>query len=314
MSRQDIAKRIVELKQMYFRHQGHFQLKEEFDDLLAERQAELELGIVKEAKGIALIGASGSGKSFAIQRLLDRHKEIILPEKDRGVADVISFKVPSPANLKNVAKEILTAFAYPMERDRSAAVMFGLVRNQLKERQVKFLHIDEVTDLYTSRSEKDQQSVINTFKSFMQHPQWPVSLILSGMPALRDMLNDDPQLGRRLTPIFLRKLSLTADEPMLRDMLSAYLKHAELRPTTETVTEDFLSRLLHAGAYEFGMIVEVIIEAIAKALKRGSSVVEPRDFASAMRKRVACFDGMNPFVIPDYRSIDPRMLLPNPED
>lgn len=314
MTKEEIAKKIAELKQVYYRHGGHVTLKAQFDELLAERRAELAMGVVQEARGIALLGASGSGKTSAVARLFNRHPDLLLPTEGSETADVISFKVPSPATLKNVGKEALTALGYPLERERSAAITFGLVKSFLRKREVKFLHIDEVQDLYTSNSANVRQSVINTFKSLMQHPEWPVSLILSGMPDVREMLNADPQLSRRMRPITLARLSYTADEAMLRDILGSYLSKAGLRPSAELMTQDTLSRLLHSGAYEFGMVIEVIIEAIREAYKAGAEALEVIHFAQAMRLRVGCYDGMNPFIAPDYLHIDPRNLLPNQED
>ena len=92
---------------------------------------------------------------------------------------------------------------------------------------------------------------------------------------------------------------------MLRDMLRAYLSKAELRPSTDIVTEDFLLRLLHGGVYEFGLVIELIIAGIEEALIDASETVEARHFALAFRRRTGCHDGMNPF-IPQ----DPRKRLP----
>jgi len=310
MKNAEATKMGVALRKIYYRHEDHSRLKQQFDMLLTRRREELQQGIVTEARGIALLGASGSGKSRAIEELFKRHPDLVLPAPGQERADVISFRVPSPATLKDVGMTALDALGYPLSRDRPAGIIWGLVREFLRKRQTLVLHIDEVQDLYTSNSKTVQRNVINTLKSLMQHPDWPVSIILSGMPEVHEMLNFDPQLARRVYPFELRPKSFSRDEAMLRDMIKDYLSKAKLRTSTDIVNEDFLARLLHSSAYQFGLIVEMIIAAIEEAVSSGADCVEIKHFAIAFRKRTGCYDGVNPFIARDFRDIDPRKLLP----
>ncbi|WP_299695234.1 TniB family NTP-binding protein [uncultured Tateyamaria sp.] len=306
--------KIVGLKKLYYTRETHEHLRDQFDRLLNSRREELRQGITREGRAIALLGPSGSGKTTAVERLLYRHPELVLPEPDQERADVISFRVPSPATLKDVGMTALDALGYPLSRDRPAGIIWAMVREFLKKRQTLFLHIDEAQDLYTANSDHVLRNVINTLKSLMQHKDWPVSIILSGMPEVRKMLNFDPQLARRFYPIELEPLSLAADEAMLKDMLSAYLRKAELRPSSDLLYTDFLMRLLHASAHEFGLVIELIIAAIEEAFIAPADELRSEHFACAFRRRTGCYDGMNPFVAPDYADIDPRKLFPDLQD
>lgn len=84
--------------------------------------------------------------------------------------------VPSPATPKGVGLSMLEALGYPLRRDRSAHIIWQLVKAQFAERQVLFLHLDEAQDFSRHNNRNDQHAVVSTLKSLMQSPQWPVGL------------------------------------------------------------------------------------------------------------------------------------------
>lgn len=301
--------KLTRIRTMFYRHDRHTNLEAQFDRLLDRRREEIKQGVRAEARGIALIGTSGSGKTTAVDRLLSRHKDLLLPQEGQRQADVISFQVPSPATLKDVGMAVLSALGYPLQRDRSAGIIWNHVRKLLQEREVLFLHIDEAQDLYTVKGDQALINVINTLKSLMQNKDWPVGIILSGMPKVGSMLNFDGQLARRFYPIELKPVSIASDDDLLHDVLSAYSAQAGLKLSTEIVTETFLLRMIHSAAYEFGLIIEILIAAIEEALSAEVDVLEQHHFALAFRIRSGCVDGLNPFVIEDFLTIDPRKLL-----
>ncbi|MFQ8433569.1 hypothetical protein [Amaricoccus sp. W119] len=68
--------------------------------------------------GIAVIGASGSGKTRTIARLLTRHAPA--PDGESPEVSFVSLSVLSPAPLKFVGMATPTALGYEIERDRPA--------------------------------------------------------------------------------------------------------------------------------------------------------------------------------------------------
>ncbi|MEM8575653.1 MAG: TniB family NTP-binding protein [Pseudomonadota bacterium] len=305
----DIDLTIARLRKLFFRHPQHRVLSEQFDRLLRRRRVELAEGLRGEARGIALIGPSGCGKTTAAERLISTHPDLVLPAPDQLRADVVSFLVPSPATLKDVGMAALAALGYPLQRDKPSGIIWDRVRHFLQERQTLFLHIDEAQDLYTARSAGAQQSVINTLKSLMQNRDWPVGLILTGMPEVKTMLNSDPQLARRTYPIEIAPISWAGDGPMIRSLIATYADKAGLSPGTDLVSDDFVARLTHASASQFGLIVETVIAAIEEALWSRAPVLARSHFTAAFRRRSGCIEGLNPFVIDDYIAIDPRQLF-----
>jgi len=293
----------------------HFaELPSPFALLLYRRRAELEAGRSSEARGIVLIGNSGSGKSTAISHLFNRHPDLQLLTPGKVRADVVSLSVPSPATLKHVGLSCLNALGYPLRRERTAGIIWELLQGHLEQRRTLFLHLDEAQDLHINRNEREMQSVVNTLKSLMQNRLWPTGMVLSGMPSLIDLLHLDPQLSRRFVPIHLAPISFTSHGNILPEIVAQYLDAAQLPIADGTYSAEFTKRLIHAGAGELGLVIELIIAAIEEALLENHVPVGLDDFAAAFRRRSGCVDDLNPFLCDDYRAVDARALLATPEE
>lgn len=78
------AQMAVSLRRHFVAHPGYDTVQRLFRKLMDKRQAELELGLTSEGRGIAVIGESGSGKTTAIQRILRRRESEVLPLLLRG--------------------------------------------------------------------------------------------------------------------------------------------------------------------------------------------------------------------------------------
>ncbi len=290
----EIGAKIAALRSMFISNDRFESLSDQFGRLLQRRRAEIENDMTVEARGIAVIGSSGSGKTTAIDRMISRHPAIFRPPEDLRYAEIISFQVPSPATLKYVGQTALNALGYPLRRDKPAAIIWDMVRHHLKQRQTLFLHVDEAQDLALSQSDRERAAVVNTLKSLMQNKEWPVGLILSGMPSLGDLLNYDPQLSRRIFPVKFAPISMALDGDEITGILFAYLEKAALEADDDIKSESFADRLIHAGKGEFGLTIEVIIGAIEEALFAGCESVGLKEFAAFFRRRIGCVDGMIP--------------------
>lgn len=310
----NISKTVTRLRGMFIRHDRYSILEAEFDRLLYQRRAAMEAGSISEAPGLALIGGSGSGKSTALRWLFARHKALqpLSPEYEH--ADVASFLVPSPATLKQVGTSCLHGLGYPLRRSATAGYIWGLVQNSLCQRRVLFLHLDEAQDLHINQNRPERQAVVNTLKSLMQNSEWPTGLILSGMPSLKFLLNQDAQLARRISVLHFRPLDPAIDLKSVSGLVKTYAEAAQISVDSSALTPEFTRRILHAAASEFGLAVELIISAIEDAMLRQKQVFGPQNFASAFWRRSACIDDLNPFLRSDYSSIDARLVLTNKSD
>ena len=306
----EVARQVTELKGRLFQTPTYREFQQEFDFLLAQRRASAEDGRQPEARGLLVVAPSGAGKTTLIRNAFRQHPSgLRMLTDDDERADVVSMAVPSPATPKGVGLSMLEALRYPLRRDRSAHIIWQLVKAQFAQRQVLFLHLDEAQDFSRHNNRADQQAVISTLKSLMQSPQWPVGLILSGMPELLDLVNMDPQLARRLKPIAHRSLSVSVDGPMLLSALRQYASVAGITVDDELAQTRFIKRLIHAADHCFGILVELICEAIGEALLANADSLSVRSFATCFGKRAGVPDGLNPFIAEDFRALDVRRLL-----
>jgi hypothetical protein len=204
---------------------------------------------------------------------------------------------------------MLEALGYPLRRDRSAHIIWQLVKAQFAQRQVLFLHLDEAQDFSGHNNRNDQHAVISTLKSLMQSPQWPVGLLLSGMPELLDLVNTDPQLARRLKPVEHRPLTTSVDGGMIVAAIRQYAAAAQVEVDSALCKPRFVRRLVHAADQCFGILAEMICEAIGVVLIAGETVLSVASFAACFARRSGCPDGLNPFIAEDFLAIDVRRLL-----
>lgn len=306
--RKDVALRVLSLRRVFVHHPAFLRLEEQFRLLLDRRRAELEAGVVMEARGIAVIGASGSGKTTAVARLLSHTPDLVIDDPNGPRRDVVSFQVPSPATVKFVGQTALEALGYPLRRNRTEMIIWDLVRQHLRARQTLFLHLDEAQDLLRHQTSKVIQSVVRTLKSLMQTREWPVGLIVSGMPELKDLLNHDPQLARRFYPIEFQRLHAGIDGEEVSETVRSYADRANLGTELGSALE-FPARLVHAADGEFGLVIELIIGAIEEALLADSDTLNQDHFIAVFRRRSGCVDALNPFVAADFDRIDARALL-----
>ena len=218
--------------------------------------------------------------------------------------------MPQQRQKKRLSKIRVDVYlGYPLMKDKSAGLIWDQVRTQLKEQRVLFLHFDEAQDLRGSATLRETQHVVNTLKSLMQTRGWPVGLILSGTSELKDMINSDVQLVRRIKPIEIPRLTLVHDIDAMYQLVVDCTGHVGLQTASAILEEHFLERIMHAADYEFGLVIEITIAAIEEALMAGSLELKATYFIDAFRSRSGCLDVQNPFLALDYLRINVRKLL-----
>jgi len=304
-----VSSRVSDLKKHFVKTERYFELEQQFQLLLSRHVVGHGNGGAFEGRGIAIVGASGSGKTTAVERLLRHARDMYPDNTETGEVIAVSMRVPSPATLKFVGMTALKALGYPMERRGEAYMIWEKVKFHLRERHVRFLHLDEAQDVAARGTEKDRRAVVNTLKSLMQDQDWPVNLILTGTNDLTDILNFDPQLGRRLNAIEFNRLEPQRDVANIRKLVKSYGMKANVSVDGHVLSDAFAARIIHAADCEFGLCVELIIAAMEDLFLNGASVLGADVFASAYQRRTGCIPGLNPFLVEDFQSIDPRKLL-----
>lgn len=306
--RQHTAHTVSELRARFVRHERFDPLQSRFRMLLEKRLADISAGRSADAHGIALSGASGTGKSCAMVQLIAAAQNELAASSSPD-AMIVSLRVPTPATLKFMGQMILRALGYNLSAERQAWYIWDLVRHQLKQRQVLFLHLDEAQDLSSRGTKVELNAVASMLKTLMTDPDWPVGILLSGTEELEKTLNHDPQLARRMDAIHFSPLSAVGDAPDALGLLENYAARAGLRVDPDAQNFELAERLIHAAAFQFGLVIEIIISAIEIALLQEAVTLQVRHFALAFEYRSSCATAFNPFIVNDYYKIDARKVF-----
>ena len=302
------ALRITALRGRFITHERYAPLHDRFRLLIEKRLADIGAGRTCEAHGIALSGASGTGKSAATAQLLSQIRAYLAGSSLPG-ATIISLRVPSPTTLKFVGQTVLRALGYNLTAERQAWYIWDLVRHQLRERRVLFLHLDEAQDLSARGTRHELDAVTSMLKTLMTDAEWPVGILLSGTEELENILNHDPQLARRMDTIHFASLSPVMNAPDVKHLIGGYARRANLTLSDEITDITLSERLIHAAAFQFGLVIEIIIAAIEVALLEDAIYLERRHFVAAYTLRTSCTAPFNPFIVPDYHQIDARKVF-----
>lgn len=214
-----------------------------------------------------------------------------------------------PATLKFVGQMILRALGYNLSAERQAWYIWDLVRHQLRQRQLLFLHLDEAQDLSSRGTRIELNSVASMLKTLMTDEHWPVGILLSGTEELEQILNHDPQLARRMDAMHFAPLSPVLHAPDALGLIDGYASRANLGVDLELTEIPLAERLIHAAAFQFGLVIEIIIAAIEVALLEEAQTLQVRHFSLAYEHRTSCSDAFNPFIVSDYHRIDARKVF-----
>ena len=153
-----------------------------------------------EGRALMVIGEAGVGKSRALRRAFDMRGELRSAEDSSPLVRIIA---PSPCTLKQLGRELLKGLGYPIEQDLKEHLVWEKVRSKLRLRRVRLVWIDE---MHHAMRGTEVQKLRDTVKNVMQQPEWPVSFVLSGMPALSDFFQGDFQFQRRKRVIYFYSL------------------------------------------------------------------------------------------------------------
>ncbi|MBY5971424.1 ATP-binding protein [Ferrimonas balearica] len=303
-----VAEDLSELENHFVHHERFAPLEQRFRFLIQKRLADIGSGRSREARGLTLTGESGAGKTTAIKHLLTK-TESWIATTDTPDAKIISLDVPSTPGLKALGHKVLAKLGYPQGRGGEGWYLWGLIRHHVREQKVVFIHLDEAQHLAGRRGQKELIDMISELKTMMSDSDWPVGILMSGTVELEALLNQDPQISRRMDAVHFGPIAALSQTENILGLISVYCSKARLPPEADIDTVEFVERLVHAAARQFGLMIEIICQAIEQARLAEAENLEMMHFATAYRNRTDCSDTFNPFIIPDFYRVDPRQIF-----
>lgn len=258
-------------------------------------------------------GASGAGKSLSIRRLLNQHPALQPLERSYGhVRPWVSVSLKGVTTLAVAAKTIIKASGYEIKDTRQSEAWSDLAEI-LADRGVMLIHLDETQHLArVTGKNQSMKDLADALKGAMNHADWPVSFILSGLPEVNEIARLDEQFERRGEFLHLPDVDPEVDRRLIVKVLNEMAGAASLA-SGHLAESDVPERLAHAVRCRYGRICQVTFLAIQEALHddKANGRLTREHFAMTYLRtsHARGRDEMNPFLVDDWRRLEPGSLL-----
>ncbi|MCM2475655.1 ATP-binding protein [Rhizobium sp. CG5] len=307
------------------------------DELLREALMGLVASVTTRITGkpdkrriVAVCGRSGAGKTTAIVKHVRSLKAMASYVDEDGVTihPVIFMEAGSPCTPRLLAIAGLEALGHtPPERIRENEAWL-LFRRLLKVHKVMWVVIDEAQNAIETANVRQATVIGDAFKALTQMPDWPVRLILAGVPPLASFLARK-QLYNRRTVIPFDTVNVEGSVDLIDSILeTVVVDHAgmELRfdlgsyaagdeePDPRKLKDIFLRRMAHACDGEFGSVVQMIRGAVELAILDSREHVALDDFIKTYTSFSGCRPSKNVFTATNWEELEPAVALLRDDD
>jgi hypothetical protein len=305
--------RAIHVKDEFFRA-----ARDDFDYLLKAIEDDHE-----EMQAIVLRGPTGAGKSHILKHLM---KDVRLkPRKDEfGEIRLIQYvRAPSPCNLATLGGAIYTALTGDQLNSRTATPdVWVRARAALYNRGVVVLVIDEMHHAFLNNARKETKKLVETLKGLLlgqidpsldsdvgvlppSVAQYPIGLVLAGMPWLKKVIETDLQFNDRcffqtITPFG----SSLLDEKAMQSFLDHYANTLGFTVKPQFSDADMRLRFRKATNSYRGRMARLIKKAAFLAINRGLTKPDWRMLlAEVFEKSYEVGDARNPFLVADPKNL-----------
>ncbi|MDO6458677.1 ATP-binding protein [Celeribacter halophilus] len=303
------VRRKAYLRKMYF----HMSRAEELDALFQEAVDDYDSGVLSEepfeASCLTVIGQSNSGKTREIRHALERLQAgDRLLECGRAI-QAVSIVFDGETTWKSLGIKILEQVDYGMSPKKTEHEIWTRVRQQLRDKGMWIVAIDECQHMFETLGEKDTRKVINSIKTLIKNPDWPVVVVLSGIPELLEKVNLDPQLRNLATAYNMRSLDPNCDED-LHEIDTAFYNYAAVRDVNidDVRNEETYRRLCYATGHHFGRAFKFMVSLFA-SIEDDDKTLRLAALSEHYADKTQCIPGHNPFIREDYHHCDVGVLL-----
>lgn len=250
-----------------------------------------------EGWAVVITGPSGSGKSHCIDRFCAREdfKQFSTPEAD--IIPLLYVEAPSPCKLITLGHAIYTKLTGKhLPSGAKLHDVWRKVRKQLKGHQVSILVIDELHHVLQKKSEEDDDVIAETLKSLLIDKDWPMQLVLAGMPELSDYVNRHKQLKRRRKKFQFNPLKSNEKG---RGQAQTFVELLEAKLPKgmkfDFPDHDMPGRFLKASRGYTGHIAMFVKLAAFQAISAGKSEITYKHLSQEYEELYECKKDNNPF-------------------
>ncbi|MGR9400151.1 ATP-binding protein [Rhizobium leguminosarum] len=283
--------------------------------LLVDSTSTFSYGKPDKRRILAILGRSGAGKSTAIAKHISSIKEMQPYDDEDGVRiyPVLYMELPSPCSPTRIALDGIEALGHHFKGRVTRDAAWKEFERLLKLHKVMFVILDEAQNAIENANKTEISVLGDNFKMLTQRPDWPVRLVLAGVPPLGSFLARK-QLYTRRTVVRFDTLDIDANLDMIKSVFeTVVVSDAGLKIGLDA-NNDFLQRLLHANFCEFGSTVQMIRSAVELPIRDKRAAVELEDFVETYASFSGARRRQNVFLVENWRDLDPTEALLTEED
>ncbi|MBY0382805.1 MAG: TniB family NTP-binding protein [Xanthobacteraceae bacterium] len=258
--------------------------------------------------GFVVTGGSGSGKTTALDTALVDHEAFPGYGVEGSGCTFVSVLAPAPCTLAQLGNATLEALGYDTDKPLPENEAWKRVRKLVQRKRVAFLHFDDVHNVLQNANAREVKKIQATFRNLLISRSWPVQLVLSGIEETLDIFKKDRQLKRRLKYVVFDDLVAADDAGWIKDAVEDFATAAGLK-YVERSGSMTIERLIHAAAYQFGLVFELLIEGIEVAVTADRKKLTITDLETAYADRTAQPDELNIFASPAWQTINPSVIF-----
>jgi hypothetical protein len=193
---------------------------------------------------------------------------------------------------------------------------------QMQDSQRLIVGYEEAQRIIQQRNVVERAKVIETIAGLMTDLVWPMHVLLSGLPELTGLFQDEfvehsthqserdahVTLKRRTRFVEFPPIDLEADRKDLDRGIREYEKLGGVSLGLLKTDRKMRARLCHAGAFQFGLFWELTVLAIDACVRSGGKVVTIDDYADGYAARTRQPIDLNPFAVDHWETIDTSII------
>jgi len=250
-------------------------LREAFTYCVMDYYVKALTGKEFEARGLLVTRKSRVGKIAETLKIVNEFNASKTEMPNGKTAKILYCKLDGSVSWKDLGRKTLEKLEYSVHPRRTQSEIWSMVRHQSREQGVIGFYYDECQHVFAPEA-KSNRIFLDSFKSLMKEPEWPLIMILSGVPDLAEYVNSEEQLSHLLAPVHFDEISLGKSADPLEDpdlnelnkLVYSYAAHGGI-DVDELVDLDFLERLDFACVSRWGLVIELLIRAFAMCRFRG---------------------------------------------
>lgn len=281
---------------------------------LVENIADFRAGAASPRRCLFVTGPAGTGKTTALRHLIEAVPEFQPFSNEHNCPKIpfLSVKAQKQCSTRNLVCDIVKA--YGLDAEGSEADITELMFSLFKERGTVCLHVDELQHAVRANSRSAFEAVQDLLKTMADMEDWPLHLILSGMPKIEKM-REDEQIHRRSVLVPFHRLECPDDAEWVHSCLKAVaVEGCGLALDDELEGDEFLGRLCHSVNGAWGTMIEMIQAASFRCLERQRVTLTNNHFAREYERDTGCQPNDNVFLSPVWKELKPKYALKMDEE